>query len=150
MKSKIILSLSAFILLLMPFNYAQTFLHNIEKAKTTALKTKKPILMIFSGSDWCKPCIHLKEKVISNKDFTEFADENLVLLELDFPYRRKNRLPKEQQAHNEKLAEQYNPKGQFPMMVLVDADGTVISEVDYNNRLSAKEYVQLIQTSKDL
>lgn len=132
----------------MPFSYGQTFLHNIEKAKTTASETEKPILMIFSGSDWCKPCIQLKEQVISNQDFTAFAEDNLVLLELDFPYRRKNRLPKEQQAHNEKLAEQYNPKGQFPMMVLVDADGAVLTEVEYNNRLSAKEYVRLIQTSK--
>lgn len=134
----------------MPFSYAQTFLHNIENAKTTASETEKSILMIFSGSDWCKPCIQLKEKVITNKDFTAFADEHLVLLELDFPYRRKNRLPKEQQAHNEKLAERYNPKGQFPMMVLVNPDGGVITEVDYNNRLSAKEYVRLIQRSKRL
>lgn len=150
MKSKIIFSLSAFILLLMPFSYAQTFLHNIEKAKATASETAKPILMIFSGSDWCKPCIQLKEQVIASKAFTEFAEENLVLLEVDFPYRRKNRLPKEQQVHNEKLAEQYNPKGQFPKIVLVNADGGVITEVDYNNRLSAKEYVRLLETSKRL
>ncbi len=145
MKSKII-RLSTFILLLMPFSsYAQNFLHNIEAAKTVAQTDSKPILMIFSGSDWCKPCIQLKEKVITQQDFTAFANENLVLLELDFPYRRKNRLSKEQQAHNEKLAEQYNPKGQFPLMVLVNADGSVITEVEYNNRLSAKEYVRLMQ-----
>jgi len=154
MKSKIIISLSAFILLLMPFGYAQSFVHNIEEAKTTSSEKDQPILMIFSGSDWCKPCIQLKETVISNQDFAAFAADNLVLLELDFPYKRKNRLPKEQQTHNEKLAEKYNPKGQFPMMVLVNADGSMITEVDYNNRLTAKEYVKLIQsktqTSKQL
>ncbi len=129
----------------MPFSYAQNFLHSIETAKNAAQVNNKPILMIFSGSDWCKPCIQLKEKIITQQDKLAFADENLVLLELDFPYRRKNRLSKEQQAHNEKLAEQYNPKGQFPMMVLVNADGSVITEVDYNNRLTAKEYIRLMQ-----
>ena len=142
---KIIISLSAFILLLMPFSYAQTFLHNIEEANTAASETQKPILMIFSGSDWCKPCIQLRENVLNHQDFTAFAEENLVLLELDFPYKRKNRLSKEQQKHNETLAEKYNPKGQFPMIVLVNSDGSVITEVDYNNLLSAQEYVRLIQ-----
>lgn len=133
------------LLLITSFTHAQTFLHNIEEAKKMATEKEQPILMVFSGSDWCKPCIQLKEKVLTQSAFTTFADDNLVLLELDFPYRRKNKLSKEQQAHNEKLAEQYNPKGQFPMMVLVDAKGNLITELDYNNLLSAKDYIRLIQ-----
>jgi thioredoxin-related protein len=79
---------------------AQTFVHDFEESKELAQNGSKQILMIFSGSDWCKPCIQMKQNIISDESFTAFADESLVLLEVDFPYRRKNRLSKEQTVHN--------------------------------------------------
>jgi len=65
MKSKIAISCVAFLLLIMFDTKAQTFLHNIDQPKTIASEKDQPSLMVFSGSDWCKPCIQLKEKVLT-------------------------------------------------------------------------------------
>ena len=48
--------------------------------------------MIFSGSDWCKPCINLKQSILLTDEFAKFSGEEMVLLELDFPYKKKNKL----------------------------------------------------------
>ena len=52
----------------------------------------------------------------------KYAKQNLVLVKLDFPMRKKNKLSKEQQAHNDKLAEKYNKKGVFPLVIIFDGE----------------------------
>ena len=92
----------------------QTFQHNIDGAKKLAAEHDRPILLVFSGSDRCKPCIQLRPTVIEDETFVDFANNNLVLMEVDFPYKKANRLPKKQQAHNEKLAMNTIKKAPFP------------------------------------
>jgi thioredoxin-related protein len=151
MKTKMLFASFMLLVLWMPFSYAQNFLHNIDEAKKIAVEKDQAILMIFSGSDWCKPCIQLREKILTHTEFTAFSDENMVLLELDFPYKKKNRLSKEQQKHNEALAEKYNPKGAFPLMVLLDKSGKLIESYNYNKLLAPKDYVRLFELkSKNL
>lgn len=125
---------------------AQTFLHNIDQAQQQAQEEAKPMLLIFSGSDWCKPCMQLKKNIISSEAFTTFADSNLVLLEVDFPYRKKNQLSKEQKKHNSKLADQYNPKGVFPLMVVLDESLQIKESVAYDPRLTAHDYIRKLNS----
>ncbi len=101
---------------------------DFKAAKTEAVATHKMILLNFSGSDWCGPCIKLKKDVFESTDFEAFAAHNLVLVRADFPRQKKNQLPKEQVVLNEALAEQYNPKGSFPLTVLLDEKGKVVKE----------------------
>jgi len=101
---------------------------DFKAAKTEAIATHKMILLNFSGSDWCGPCIKLKKDVFESPEFETFATQNLVLVRADFPRQKKNQLPKEQVALNEALAEQYNPKGTFPLTVLLDGKGKVVRE----------------------
>jgi thioredoxin-related protein len=101
---------------------------DFKAAKTEAATTHKMILLNFSGSDWCGPCIKLKKDVFESPEFEAFAGQNLVLVRADFPRQKKNQLPKEQVALNEALAEQYNPKGSFPLTVLLDENGKVVKE----------------------
>ena len=54
-------------------------------AKIKAAAEQKPLLLDFTGSDWCGWCIKLDKEVFSQKSFKEFAADNLVLVELDFP-----------------------------------------------------------------
>lgn len=103
---------------------------NIDKAKTEATASQKYIVLNFSGSDWCGPCIKLKKDIFESQDFIDYASKKLVLVRADFPRLKKNRLSKEQTAHNESLAEQYNKEGKFPMTVLLDASGKVIKKWD--------------------
>ena len=119
---------------------------NIEEAKQAAADKGAPILMVFSGSDWCRPCIQMRQEVWNNPVFQEYARESLVLLELDFPARKKNKLSPEQTAHNEALAEEYNPKGEFPTAVLIGPEGKEIAHFGYNPDLSAQDYVDYLKS----
>jgi len=105
--------------------------HDYAKAVEQAKAEHKSIMMVFGGSDWCKPCIMLHKEVWESEAFAQYAKDNLVLLELDFPRLKKNHLPAEQMKHNEALADKYDKEGLFPLVVLTDADGNVLAKTGY-------------------
>jgi len=106
------------------------WLDNFDVAKETAAKENKMILLNFSGSDWCAPCIKMRRNVFETEVFKEYAGQHLVLLRADFPRMKKNQLPKEQVQCNEVLVEKYNSMGKFPLTILLDANGKVIKDWD--------------------
>jgi len=103
---------------------------DFNKAKTEAATSEKYILINFSGSDWCGPCIRLHKDIFESESFMNYAQKNLVLVNADFPRLRKNQLSREQQKLNEALADQYDPQGHFPYTVLVDVRGKVVKAWD--------------------
>ena len=103
---------------------------NYESAHDVAVHQNKYILLNFSGSDWCGPCIKMKKEVFESESFLSLAEKHLVLLRADFPRAKKNQLSKEQTEHNEVLAEKYNPEGKFPFTVLLDSNGKVLKKWD--------------------
>jgi thioredoxin-related protein len=105
--------------------------NNYDVAIAKATEENKPILLSFAGSDWCKPCIMLTREVFEDQKFKDYAAENLVLLQLDFPRLKKNLLSEEQTKHNEKLAAKYNKTGEFPLVVLINTKGEVIAKTGY-------------------
>jgi thioredoxin-related protein len=117
-------------LLLLFVTSPQPWLLNFDQAKLSAEQEHKMILLNFSGSDWCGPCIKMKKEVFESDAFNEIASKHLVLVRADFPRSKKNQLSKEQTKHNEGLAEKYNPLGKFPYTVLLDAKGKIIKEWD--------------------
>ena len=115
---------------------------DFEAAKAKAADSKTTILIVFSGSDWCKPCIQLHQDLFDSPEFKAYADENLTLIKADFPYRKKNKLSKEQTAHNEKLASIYNPNGEFPLAVFTDASGKALGSFGFDKGKKPAEYIQ--------
>ncbi len=113
---------------------------DFEDAKKKAEKEHKLILLNFSGSDWCGPCIKLHNEVFNNSTFKTFADSNLVLVNADFPRLKKNQLSKDQQKKNDKLADKYNPQGSFPFTVLLNAEGKVIKSWDGFPEKTAEQF----------
>lgn len=107
---------------------------NIEEAKTASEDTGKPILMCFSGSDWCKPCIILKSTVLESETFASYAEGELIMLKVDFPRLKKNHLSEEQLKHNEALAEKYNKEGSFPLMVIINQNEEIVTKLKYWNK----------------
>lgn len=101
---------------------------DFDKARETAKQEHKYILLNFSGSDWCGPCIRMHQEIFGSQAFKEVADKDLVLMNADFPRLKKNQLSKDQQHQNEHLADMYNTKGDFPLTVLLSADGKVIKQ----------------------
>jgi len=117
---------------------------DFEEAKHIASEQDKKILMVFSGSDWCAPCIKLKKKILITDEFQEFEKGNVVVLYLDFPKRKKNRLSKELTRQNESLAERYNRSGMFPNILLMDNEGAVIKKINYDGQ-SPNEFIDNIE-----
>ncbi len=99
---------------------------NFENAKKMAKENHKVILLNFSGSDWCAPCILLRKDYLENETFTKMADDNLIMVNADFPRKKKNIVSEEWTKRNEALAEQYNKEGSFPFTLLLDANGKVL------------------------
>ena len=104
------------------------WLTNFEEARKIAKEKNRFILLNFSGSDWCGPCMRMRKEIFESTDFKTFSDTHLVLLNADFPRNKKYRLSKEQQIHNDKLADKYNAAGKFPLTILLDAQGNLVKE----------------------
>ena len=127
-----------------PSTHAQNWVLDIDTAFEQAKNNDKLVLVNFSGSDWCGPCIRMKKEVFSSTEFKEFAKDNLVMVNADFPRMKKNKPSKEQQAKNGELAEKFNPKGSFPKTIILNPEGKVLLEwVGYNGS-DASQYIDQI------
>lgn len=127
------------------FVTAQNWHADIKTASRLASKENKSILLVFSGSDWCAPCIKLDKRVWQSDVFKKFSQDKLTLLKADFPRKKANRLPEKQQELNRMLAEKYNPKGYFPFILLLDKDGNKISVVEFKSQDAATDVVDRIK-----
>ncbi|WP_108804468.1 thioredoxin family protein [Aquimarina sp. Aq107] len=141
--------LAPFILVLIFFVsgniHAQDWKYDFDEAIKLAKEKDQNIVLLFTGSDWCPPCIKLERKVFSDPEFRKFADKKFVWLKADFPKRKKNRLPEEQSKKNYELAERFNKKMVFPVMLVINKEGTVLGGTGYR-KMSAKRYMDLLTT----
>lgn len=116
---------------------AETFTQKLELAKAE----NKNVLLYFSGSDWCAPCVKFKKFIVNTPEFETFAIENLVIFNADFPRLSKNKLAKEVEKENETLADKYNSKGIFPLILLLDAEGNVIKKWEEYPKETVEEFI---------
>ena len=114
---------------------------NFEQALARAKTENKPMLLDFTGSDWCGWCIRLDKEVFSQPEFMTYAADSLVLVELDFP--RSKMQSAEIKAQNKALAKKYSIRG-YPTIVLLTADGELIARTGYQ-RGGAENYVAHIK-----
>lgn len=91
---------------------------DLAKAIEISQKNNKPILMFFTGSDWCGWCIRLQKEVLNTQKFREWASQNVVLLELDFP--RRITLSAELQKQNADLQGFFKVSG-YPTIWIANA-----------------------------
>lgn len=120
---------------------AAVFINPAEAFRESA-RLRRPVLLIFSGSDWCVPCIQFQKKVLDDSGFQRYAADNLVLLEADFPQRR--RIPDSLAAAYDALAAKYNASGAFPKLLLLGGDGAVIAETPWQHGPAA-DFIRLLQ-----
>jgi protein disulfide-isomerase len=115
------------------------WLTDLPAAQAKAKKENKLVLLDFTGSDWCAPCIALKKRVLTSKEFNAYAKENLVLVEVDFPRRKKQAA--DQQRVNEELSKKYNIES-FPTLVVLDVDGKELARAEgYDSKETPKEFI---------
>lgn len=124
------------------------WLDNFDDAKAQAKKQGLPILMDFTGSDWCGWCIKLDKEVFSQKEFKEYAKKSLILFKADFP--REKSISAKVRKQNDSLQDKYGVQG-YPTIILVDAEGKKIAQTGYKDG-GAKNYVEhlnkLLEKSK--
>lgn len=118
---------------------------NYEEGLAEAKATGKPMLLVFSGSDWCKPCIKLARGIFATETFQRFADDSLILVNLDFPVSRSLQPDKEELASREAAAERFNKEGAFPAVVLLTPEEKQLGRTGYLN-LAPRGYVDHLKT----
>ncbi len=105
------------------------WLTDYPKALAKARAENKLVLLDFTGSDFCIACKQLKQEVLPQKVFVEYAAKELILVEVDFPLKKP--LPKSQSEANEALKEQFKVDG-YPTLILVDAHGRKLGEINFD------------------
>ena len=100
-----------------------------EQALATAKSKNKHVLLNFTGSDWCSPCIQMEKAVFTKPAFLNYAKQNLVLIEIDYPLRKV--LPGKVAKQNERLAEQYEiEKSGYPTIILLSPNGKILGQLE--------------------
>lgn len=141
-------SMVVVLLFLATIGYSQEWQHNLSDAEKEAAVQNKNILLVFSGSDWCGPCIKLDKIVWQSDVFKAESKKHWVLVKADFPKKKANSLSPELAENNEKLAEIYNKEGNFPLVVLLDKNGKVIGKKGFVN-VSAEDYINGIHSMEN-
>ncbi len=99
-----------------PFDVPTHWIADWEEAVLKSKSEKKPIMAIFSGSDWCPPCQRLSKNILSSPEWEKLAQEEVVFVYLDFPKRKE--LPEKITTQNEALSEKYGIR-YFPSCLLI-------------------------------
>ena len=124
----ILFAAAACVFLPAPFARAESgWLNDYKKAQQEARASNKFLLLDFTGSDWCGWCKKFDKEILSQSQFQDYARENLVLVELDFP-QAKPQSP-ELRRQNQELANQYQVQG-FPTIVVLNGDGQKLWQYD--------------------
>jgi thiol-disulfide isomerase/thioredoxin len=118
-------------------------------AKQKAMEEHRFILLNFSGSDWCGPCIRLRKEILDAPEFVALADTSLELVNADFPRNKKNQLDKAHAKLNDALADQYNPGGIFPFTLLLTADGKPVHKWEGLPKETAAQFAAEIRSACD-
>ncbi len=101
---------------------------DLPKAQALAKTEKKMVMLDFTGSDWCGWCIKLNKEVFSQPEFIEYAQKNLVPVEVDFPSKKKQ--SEIQKKANEALQAKYQVEG-YPTIIVLNSAGEKIGQLGY-------------------
>lgn len=124
---------------------------DVDAALALAKKEKKAVMLEFTGSDWCPPCIMMGKEVFSKEEFLKAASKNYVLVHLDFP-RKEKEGNKELVEKNTPYLEKYKVSG-FPTVVLLDSEGVEFSRFTASKYPKVELFLEQLATAlenKDL
>ena len=101
---------------------------DFEAGLKLARETRRPILLDFTGSDWCGWCMKLDREILATPEFKQFADQHLVLVKIDFPMHQAQ--SEAERARNEALAARFQVQG-FPTLVLLNPEAKPCGTLGY-------------------
>ncbi|RLS77513.1 MAG: hypothetical protein DWI03_06125 [Planctomycetota bacterium] len=107
----------------LPAHAGEGWLTSYEGALTAAEETGRPILTIFTGSDWCQHCLTLEKNVLHTETFREWARDRVILLMIDLP---KQGISQEERHARSRVCIKYGVRS-FPSTLLIAPDGRKIT-----------------------
>jgi len=123
-----------------PINWLTDYNSAIAQSRSTS----KPILILFTGKNWCPPCMKLERNVIEAEPFARFLGNRLVFLRAEFPSNTEKSI---QASPYSPLLERYGVNS-FPTMVVTDSEGRVLFYVNYQTG-GVEAYVKEIGAKLD-
>lgn len=125
------------------------WLTDYANAQVVAKKTNSNILMYFTGSDWCSPCKALKKDLFDTSQFKEVA-KDYVLLYVDLP-RKKELLSTKEMQQNKALLSQWNKKGVFPLISLVNSEEKEVASLSgYGSKVDVEKYLDFLKRNSKM
>lgn len=99
-----------------------------------------PVMLKFTGSDWCGWCQLMERTVFSTKEFAKWAEGRVMLVTLDYP-RFTDTVPEEYKKRNNNLMVQHRIQG-FPTYVVTDAEGKVLGQLGASRDASVDKFTK--------
>jgi protein disulfide-isomerase len=143
---KLTLFVFCFVFLCSLYSDDTIWLTDFKEAKLISQKRHLPILLNFTGSDWCPYCKKLENEVFSQPKFAAYVKENFVLLKIDFP--QSHPIDSDILDKRKKLAEKYKIK-EFPAVVFLSKDGDFILKSGYREG-GVDSYIAFLKIVKKL
>ena len=112
-------------------NVKLNWIDDFAKAKQTAAAENKPIFLLFTGSDWCRPCKALERNLVETKEFKEYADKNLVLMKTE--YLKHSEQSSAEKARHSSLRLKYEISG-YPTTFILDSEGKALLKITVYNK----------------
>lgn len=120
--------------------------YDYSKILKKANRNKKPVVVYFSGSDWCAPCKRLKKDLFEASSFENLA-KKCNLLYVDIPQNR-DLISEAQYKHNKELMNKLNPRKVFPMVMILDKKGNIKKQLSgYGSIQEPSNYLHMIRES---
>lgn len=101
---------------------------NYNEAASAAKSANKPLILFFTGSDWCGWCKKMHQEVFASPDFAKAVGNDFIFVELDFPMNKP--LPAAQSQENNRLKQKFGVTG-YPTIIVLDPSGNFIAETGY-------------------
>lgn len=127
-------------------NNQLTWLTNYEEAVNQSKATSKPLILFFTGSDWCGWCTKLEKEVLETEDFVQATKDRFLFLKLDFPMY--SSLPPQLTAQNKELQKKFDVRG-FPILILLDSQQQKIGSIGYQSGGGTKYAASLFKMVND-
>jgi len=116
---------------------------DLDAAKELAVAQKAPIMLFFTGSDWCKYCKEMQEDVFSKQEWKDWAQKKIILIYLDFP-KDASKMSQELIARNEDIQKRFNVES-FPTFILLDSNGKYMSAVPLEKSNTPESFIRNIK-----
>ena len=125
------------------FNHKELWMTDLKKAEKKARIENKSILLNFTGSDRCGPCINLNKNIFEKLEFKNYAKDKLVIVKLDYP--RKNKQSPKIKKQNKIIKEQYKVTG-YPTIIIVTPSGKILYKKSGYSKKGVEDYITEIES----